>query len=65
LDLDVSRDEGITLDALEAAVAQVRERVPEARLKVSGIGNIAVIDQAGEFAGWIDMEDAQLSWVGE
>ncbi len=50
---------------LEVALAQVCKQVPEARLKVSGVGNLAVIDAAGEFVAWIDMDDnASVNWLG-
>ena len=48
---------------LESAIAQVKERLPDARLRVSGIGNLAVIDGAGEMVGWIDMEDSSVNWT--
>lgn len=62
----MSREDGVALEELEAAIAAVREREPQARLVGNSVGNLSVIDGGGEYAGWIDMaEGAAVTWVGQ
>lgn len=56
----------MTLEQMEAVIADVRAKLgSSARLALSGIGNLLIMDDSNECFGTIDMSDATITWFSE